>query len=176
SRNHAISNTADPINSLAGDTSLGSVPGRPAPFLIVPGWSLFYGGVGGFPNFIIGWNSFQGYDDALLVRGNHTLKFGFAFEREQSNNLMHFSQNGRFVFASFSDFLTNNPLVYGVQLPSGETERGIRQSLAGGYIQDSWRARRNLTLDYGLRYEITTVPTEVHGRLATLRNMTDTQL
>ena len=65
SRNHAISNTADPINPLAGDTSLGSVPGRPAPFLIVPTWSNFYGGVGGFPNFVIGWNSFQFYDDAL---------------------------------------------------------------------------------------------------------------
>ena len=176
SRNHAISNTAGPINPLAGDNSLGSVPGRPASFLIVPGWSNFYGGVGGFPNFVIGWNSFQLYDDAFLTRGAHTIKFGFAFERMQSNNLMHFTQNGRFVFASFSDFLTNNPLVYGVQLPSGETERGIRQSLAGGYIQDNWRARRNLTLDYGLRYEITTVPTEVHGRLATLRNMTDTQL
>jgi hypothetical protein len=176
SRNHAISNTSDPIDPLAGDTSLGSVPGRPAPFLIVPTWSNFYGGVGGFPNFVIGWNSFQLYDDAFLTRGTHTFKFGFAFERMQSNNFMHFSENGRFVFASVQDFLTNNPLVFSVQLPSGESERGFRQSLFGGYVQDDWRIRHNLTLNYGLRYEATTVPTEVHGRLSTLRNMTDTQM
>jgi Carboxypeptidase regulatory-like domain/TonB dependent receptor len=176
SRNHAISNTADPINPLAADPSLGSVPGRPAPFLIIPTWSNFYGGVGGFPNFVIGWNSFQFYDDAFLTHGNHTYKFGFAFERMQSNNFMRFTENGRFVYASVQDFLTNNPLVYGVQLPSGESERGIRQSLFGGYVQDDWRILHNLTLNYGLRYETVTVPTEVHGRLATLRNMTDSQV
>ena len=176
SRNHAISNTANPINPLAGDTALGSVPGRPAPFLIVPTWSNFYGGVGGFPNFVIGWNSFQFYDDAFLTHGSHTFKFGFAFERMQSNNFMRFTENGRFVYASVSDFLTNKPLVYGVQLPSGESERGIRQTLFAGYAQDNWRIRNNLTLNYGVRYEMVTVPTEVHGRLSTLRNMTDAQV
>ncbi len=54
SRNHALSNTDDPINPAAGESSLGSVPGQPAPFLIIPTWSNFYGGVGGFPNFVIG--------------------------------------------------------------------------------------------------------------------------
>jgi len=176
SRNHAISNTSDPINSLAADTSLGSVPGRPAPFLIVPTWTNFYGGVGGFPNFVIGWNSFQLYDDAFVTRGSHTFKFGFAFERMQSNNFMHFTQNGRFSFASVKDFLTNNPHAYGVQLPSGESERGLRESLFGGYLQDDWRILHNLTFNYGVRYEATTVPTEVHGRLSTLRNMTDTEM
>ena len=176
SRNHAVSDTADPINPLAGDPSLGSVPGRPAPFLIIPTWTNFYGGVGGFPNFVIGWNSFQFYDDAFLTRGSHTFKFGFAFERMQSNNYMRFTENGRFVYASVQDFLTNNPLVYSVQLPSGESERGIRQSLFGGYLQDNWRILHNLTLNYGLRYEMVTVPTEVHGRLSTLRNMTDSQV
>src|ERR1035437_7048069 len=94
----------------------------------------------------------------------------------QSNNFMHFTQNGRFVFASVQDFLTNNPRVYSVQLPSGETERGLRETLFGGYVQDDWRILHNLTVNFGLRYEATTVPTEVHGRLATLRNLTDTQI
>ncbi len=176
SRNHAISNTGNPINPLAGDATLGSVPGRPAPFLIIPTWSTFYGGVGGFPNFVIGWNSFKYYDDAYLTRGNHTFNFGLAIERMQSNNFMRFTQDGRFVYASVQDFLTNNPLVYGVQLPSGESERGFRQSLFGVYGQDSWRVKHNLTLNLGLRYEITTVPTEVNGRLSTLRSMTDSTM
>ncbi len=91
----------------------------------------------------------------------------------QSNNFMRFTEDGRFVYDSVQDFLTNNPLVYSVQLPSGESERGIRQSLFGAYVQDDWRIRHNLTLNYGIRYEITTVPTEVHGQLSTLRSMTD---
>jgi hypothetical protein len=52
----------------------------------------------------------------------------------------------------------------------------LRQSLFGGYAQDDWRILHNLTINYGVRYEATTVLTEVHGRLATLRNMTDTQM
>ena len=136
----------------------------------------FLWGLGGFPNFTIGWNSFQGYDDAIVTHGTHSLKFGLAFERMQSNYFMHFTQDGRFLYGSFSDFLKNNPLVYGVQLPSGETERAIRQSLIGAYAQDSWRVGHHFTLDYGVRCEITTVPTEVHDRLSTLRNMIDAQV
>src|ERR1035438_7760460 len=46
----------------------------------------------------------------------------------------------------------------------------------GRCAQDNWRILRILTINYGVRYEATTVLTEVHGRLSTLRNMTDTQM
>jgi hypothetical protein len=176
SRNQANILTAPGANPFATDTSLGSIPEKAAPFISVPGISTFFGGVDGFPNFTFGWNSFQGYDDAFLTRGTHSLKFGFAVERMQSNNLFHFFDDGNFVFPSLSAFLTNQPIVFSATIPSSATERGIRETLFGGYIQDDWRLRSNLTLNLGLRYEMTTIPSEVRGKQASLKSMTDSQI
>ena len=56
---------------------------------------------------------------------------------------------------------------------SGLTPRNLRQTLIGGYIQDDWRWRHNVTVNLGLRYEMTTVPTETDGKLANLINLSD---
>ena len=163
-------------NPEVADTSLGSIPGKAAPFIVVSGLTTFFGGVDGFPSSIFGWNSFQGYDDAFLTRGTHSIKFGFAVERMQSNNLIHFFDNGRFVFSSLTAFLTNQPAVFQATIPSAATSRGIRETLYGGYIQDDWRIRPNLTLNLGLRYEMTTIPHEVNGKQASLKSMTDSTI
>jgi hypothetical protein len=176
SRNQANILTSPGANPAATDPSLGSIPGKDAPFMSVPGISTFFGGIDGFPNFTFGWNSFQAYDDAFLTRGTHSLKFGFAMERMQSNNLFHFFDDGNFVFPSLSAFLTNQPIVFSATIPSSATERGIRETLFGGYIQDDWRFRSNLTLNLGIRYEMTTIPTEAMGKQASLKSMTDSQI
>lgn len=176
SRNQANILTNPGANPAATDTSLGSIPGQDAPFIIVPGISTFFGGIDGFPNFTFGWNSFQAYDDAFLTRKAHSLKFGFAMERMQSNNLFHFFDNGNFVFPSLSAFLTNQPIVFSATIPASASERGIRETLFGGYIQDDWRFRSNLTLNLGVRYEMTTIPNEVMGKEASLKTMTDSQI
>jgi len=171
-RNAADLTADDVINSLAGDTSLGSVPGRPAAKFSVPGLASFSGGAGGFANFVFGWNSYQLYDDAFLVRGRHALHVGFALERMQSNNLFHFSENGSFSFSSLDKFLTNQPRRFSATLPSTATTRGLRETLLAGYLQDDWHILPRLTLNLGVRYEFTTVPSEVNGKIASLSSAT----
>jgi hypothetical protein len=70
--------------------------------------------------------------------------------------------------------LLNQPTNFSGASPTGRSELGIRQSLFGGYIQDDWRIRKNLTLNLGLRYEMVTVPVEVQNRLSNLSSFTAT--
>ncbi len=171
SRNYAVIATAPAINPAAADTSLGALPGQPAPFISVPGIATFFGGLDGFPNFSFGWNSYQLYDDAFWTHGSHQLKFGYAMEYMQSNNLFHFFDDGRFSFPSLSAFLQNQPQSFSGNVPSADSPRNLRSTLFGGYIQDDWSLRRTLVLNLGMRYEMTTVVNEAHGKLATLRTM-----
>ncbi|HLI30304.1 MAG TPA: carboxypeptidase regulatory-like domain-containing protein, partial [Terriglobia bacterium] len=173
-RNYGVSTTTNAINPLANNPALGSAPGRPAPFISVPGIQTFDGGLGGFPNFEEGWNSYQFYDDVFWTHGAHSVKFGGAVERMQLNDRFAVAENGRFSFGSLASFLTNQPLFYEVDLK--HAERGFRQTLLGAYAQDDWRYRPNLTLNLGLRYEMTTNPTEVHNLFAFLRTMNASQL
>ena len=162
------------VNPLVLDTSLGTFPGLPAPVILVAGLTDFSGGgVGAFTGDNFTWNSFQAYDDAFLTKGVHSIKFGFAFERTQTNMLSVSDPTGRFKFGSLADFLTNAaPVGFQGEVPGTITSRGARQSIFGGYLQDDWRVRRNLTLNLGLRYEATTVPTDVHNELVSLPTYT----
>jgi len=83
--------------------------------------------------------------------------------------------NGNFKFASLADFLTNRPRTFEGVVPRPIPVVGIRETLFGGYMYDDIRVRRGLNLSLGVRYEMTTVPTEAHNRLSNLLNLTDAQ-
>jgi hypothetical protein len=163
------------VNPAAADPSLSAVPGALAAGINVSGISPFLGGLGGSSPWRYAWNSFQAYDDAFLTKGLHALKFGIAFERMQMNMIAFSDQTGSFHFGSLQDFLTNKPQRFIAAFPGLLSPRGLRQSLFGAYVQDDWRWRPNLTVNLGLRYEMTTVPTEVQNKLSTLINITDAQ-
>jgi hypothetical protein len=162
------------LSPLASDTSFGSYPGRAAPQIFVSGLTALNATVGSLGRGVINfWNSFQYYDDAFLTRGDHSMKFGFAFERMQSNPFPSGGDNGVFKFGSLANFLTNKPTSFVATPANKVTGFGIRQSLFGVYFQDDWRVRRALTLNLGLRYEMVTVPTEIQGHLSNYRDPTD---
>jgi len=161
------------INPVATDGSLGSFAGRNAAQVQIAGASLLPGGVGGLPTYLYHWNSFQVYDDAFVNRGTHTIKFGVAVERMLLQATALTDPSGIWQFSSVENFLTNNPSRFQGGIVSTLSPRDIRQTMFGAYVQDDWRWRSNLTLNLGLRYEMATIPTEIHGKLANLRNLTD---
>jgi hypothetical protein len=159
---------------IASNTSLGAFQNRAAPSLIVPSLTPpFSGGFGGSPTYFYGWNSFQGYDDAFLNHGTHSIKFGAAVERMQMEADALTDVNGIWFFGSFGDFLANNPSKFNGGVATSLKPRNFRQTIFGAYVQDDWRSKPNLTLNIGLRYEMATVMTETNGRLVNLRNITD---
>jgi hypothetical protein len=174
------------INAAAADASLGAFAGRDAAVVNVTGLASMSGGVGGLPTYLYRWNSFQGYDDAFYNRGKHSIKFGVAFERmllqvtalTDPNGIWFFTGSPSCASASspgLCSFLTNQPFKFQGGVVSSLTPRDLRQSIVGTYVQDDWRWKPNFTLNMGLRYEMATVPTEIHGKIANLRNLTDAQ-
>jgi hypothetical protein len=161
------------LNPRASDATLHAFPGRDAAFVHVGGMTDMPGGVGGLPTYFYRWNSFQAYDDAFFTHGTHSIKFGVAVERMLLQATALTDPNGIWNFGNLQAFLTNTPKKFQGGIASSLTPRNIRQTLIGGYVQDDWRARPSLTLNLGLRYEMTTVPTETQGKFVNLRNLTD---
>lgn len=170
-------NNNQPIKAVlpaAGLTSLGAIPGRYATACFCSFMSFMEGGLGGTPTYLYRWNSYQVYDDAFLTKGRHSLKFGFGYERDQNNELVTGDRNGQFSFADMGSLLTNQPSKIRITPPGRLTERGMRESIIGAYVQDDWRVRPSLTLNLGLRYEMATVPFDNQSQTTNLYNLTDT--
>jgi Carboxypeptidase regulatory-like domain/TonB-dependent Receptor Plug Domain/TonB dependent receptor len=162
------------INPAAADTSFGPIPGvNAADVAIGGGLTEMTGGVNGPNSNLFYWNSFQGYDDAFLTHGTHSLKFGANVERMDFNTEAFSQQTGAFTFGTLQQFLTNQPTTYNSIPTIPFTMLGWRQTLFGAYLQDDWRWRRNVTLNIGLRYEMVTGLKEAHNRFFHLNSLTD---
>jgi outer membrane receptor protein involved in Fe transport len=163
------------INPDAARTDLGlggtAFAGRDAPQVLIGSVSDFTGGVGGSPTYFYHWNSIQLYDDAFFTRGKHSVKFGGAVERLMLNVIADTDPNGIWRFTNLSDFLTNNPSKFQGGIASTLSPRNLRQNIFGLYLQDDWRWLPNLTLNLGLRYETSSVPSETAGKLSNLANL-----
>jgi hypothetical protein len=174
-------------NPAATDPSLGILPGRDAPYLTVPGLTTYTGGLNGLATTNFWFTNFQFYDDLSMQKGKHSFKFGGEFIRYRYNTQVASDPNGEYDFATLNDFLTNQKLTTfyadvfysgGQATPTGTgfPERGFRQNMAGVYFQDDYRLMPNLTLNLGLRYEVSSTPTEVNGLLSNVRDIYSTNL
>lgn len=105
-------------------------------------------------------------DNFSLVRGNHSFKFGFDFNRTTTSQTFVGFARGRYIFASIDAFeaYLNNPadsggLLFYLQFAplGGRTaEQAGTQDFAvyepEFYAQDKWQPRRNLSINFGVRY------------------------
>src|SRR5882762_9956220 len=174
SRSHALNLVpSGAINPSAKDLALGSTSGQTAPMVAISGFTRNQGGVGSAPNFEHTFNNYQFADDLFWVHGTHTLRFGTDIERMQYNFIARENPGGRWNFSNLGAFLTNKAKHFEAGIPSTITPRELRQTMLAGYVQDDWRFRTNLTLNLGMRYEMTTVLNDAQGKITNLLNLTD---
>jgi hypothetical protein len=160
------------------DLAYGFMPLRPFGQIIVSG--IAQGTLIGVPSGIgasgesrYGYTAPQLYNDLSWTKGRHSIRTGFNVERIYHNSKDPQKTNGQFSFASIQDFLLAIPSQFLADFPGTDPFRSSRMSVIGGYLQDDFRMLSNLTFNLGVRYEMATVDTEAHGRLAQLRNLTD---
>jgi hypothetical protein len=134
-------------------------------------------GVPSRPNGLIE-NIFQVADNFSKTFGTHTFKFGGQYHYDQlEEDLIDNVSNGNFFFGTnfnggfsetgvdFVDFLLGAPSSYvqGQSYPSYG-----RNFYFGLFAQDSWRAKPNLTINYGLRYDVSSPFSEKYNQIQTI--------
>ena len=117
-------------------------------------------------------NSFENsydYNGSLSwVHGRHELKFGGGYEHLHVNVLQGIATNGFFVFApfpvtdAFASFMIGQPVFF--LQGRGDFNRGINGQSLNGYVQDTYKVTRRVTLNLGLRYDLPFPYTEIHNR------------
>jgi hypothetical protein len=124
-------------------------------------------------------NSFQWTDNLTWVKGTHTFKFGADVRRARFDQTYYFDTSGEYTFNgsgpnaigtfdgdNYAEFLLGLADTY-VQ-GSGQRE-DIRSTSLYPFAEDSWKIRPNVTLNYGLRWELDTPPTDISGHVETFR-------
>jgi hypothetical protein len=116
-------------------------------------------------------NTFQILDNVTKIFGTHTLQFGTNLHYNQINERNYdcydacFSFTGSETNYDFADFLLGAPYSF---VQASQQLLDSRSKYYGFYAQDSWRATRNLTLNYGLRWEAATPWYDTQNKLETV--------
>ena len=141
----------------------------------------FVPGLGAFK-----WPKFQGpdtltqfIDHISYTVGTHSLKFGGELRRDGVSGGAFGNARGSITVlggvalagtlatpngsTALEDFMAGDPFKASVQV--GDPTRQIHDWAYGLFFQDDWRVRKNLTLNYGVRYEFSSVIKEAHNRL-----------
>ena len=139
----------------------------------------FFPGLGGFK-----WPKFQGPDSITqfvdhisYTAGKHSLKFGGELHYNRVKNASYGNARGSISFlggvvsanpgpngsSPLEDFFGGAPLKSTDEV--GNPTLHLHNWAYGGFFQDDWRATKNLTINFGLRYEFSTVVQEASDLL-----------
>lgn len=110
--------------------------------------------------------TYQVTDNFSYVLGSHTLKFGYDGRKFEVTNPFSFLNNGSFTYAAGGPFSTSNAgadFLLGIPDSYAQSSGGVIVASAYGhysYAQDSWKARSDLTINYGVGWQINTPTTD----------------
>ena len=115
-------------------------------------------------------NVYQVLNNASYAHGNHLFRFGADLRFSQQNAFRDVESRGRLQFSPFfqltgnglADLLLGFPLLTSVARV--DNAQHIRTQSYNFFVNDSFRVRRNLTLNAGLRYEYNTPPVDAQDR------------
>jgi len=116
--------------------------------------------------------SIELYDNLLLDRGAHHVKLGAYLFHLSFNPVNPSGARGAFAFTgqwtgnAFADFLLGYPSA--AQVGIGRADEHGRATWLHVYGQDDWKAASNLSINYGLRYEINGQMTDEDNRLSAI--------
>jgi len=122
---------------------------------------------------LLRYNTFQAQDSVTKFAGKHSLTFGGNIEKFHSDNSFYFGIQSAYSYNSLADFYADangylaNPNRTVAAAPSrfqvkyllqpGQTTPPMQPLdvlYGGGYVQDEWRPRSNLTVTAGLRVDV----------------------
>ena len=137
----------------------------------------FFPGLGGFK-----WPKFQGpdsitqfVDQVSYSTGKHALKFGGELHYNKVTNAAYGNARGSITFLGgnailagagstpLEDFFAGLPFKSTVEV--GNPTLHLHNWAYSGFFQDDYRATKNLTLNFGVRYEYSSVPQEANNLL-----------
>ncbi len=103
-------------------------------------------------------------DDFSVKLDRHQIKAGYEFRRTLVSAFFDAGYRGRLDFDTLQDFLSGT--LSGGRAASGDSRRRTFQNSHSGFAQDSFRLSRNLTFNFGLRYDYFGVLGEKDGLLS----------
>lgn len=112
-------------------------------------------------------NLFTWDEHVGISHGQHQITAGWWLQRVQANDNLVQSQYGQASFNSLSSFLAGNIATFTVA--PAPTPVGWRQTEGAGFVDDAIKARPNLEIRLGFRFESTDGWNESHGRAANYR-------
>ena len=169
--------TTDSVNFFFDDPSLQArteqlgIPGftPPADNPGVPDVSItgFMGIGNGATNWFQTDQTWQCNDVFSTMHGAHNIAAGADLSRMETGRSAVNQPRGQFVFGGTISGFAAADLMLGLPLrvttPAPEIPGVVAQWRDGFFILDKWQSTRKLTLTFGLRYELATVPYTVNG-------------